>query len=130
MVAYTTSRAWSGPKPPGVRVFERREAKSMGQDRAFTLDLRRIALLPVTEYWFPFLGRQDRGILGRATKALRQELEAEMIRILRPLLSGQIANRFNWLTSVAASNLVASGKSADRINSFSNTVTEKTCNNV
>ena len=64
MVAYTTSRTWFGPKPPGVRVFERAEVKSMGQDRAFTLDLRRIALLPVTEDWFPFLGRADKGYSG------------------------------------------------------------------
>ena len=47
-----------------------------------------------------------------------------------PLLSGQKANRFNWLTSIASSDWAASGKSADRIDIFSNTVTEKTCSNV
>ena len=61
---------------------------------------------------------------------LNRELLARKFSLLPPLLSGQTANRFNWLASVASTDRAASGKSADRINSFSNTVTEKTCNNV
>ncbi len=40
MVAYTTSQPWSGPLPPGVIAFDSEEAASLGQARAFVLDLR------------------------------------------------------------------------------------------
>ena len=83
MVGYTTSQPWSGPKPPGVREFGVDEAKSLGQDRAFTLDLRRLAFLPVPEEWFPYLRRPGKGIVGRADRTLRQELEAPLLSILK-----------------------------------------------
>lgn len=47
-LAYTTSQPWSGPKPPGIYAYDRDAAAKMGHDRPFTLDLRRLAAVPVT----------------------------------------------------------------------------------
>jgi len=55
----------------------------MGQLRAFTLDLRRLAAVPVTEVWFPDLGRPDRGIVGRTPERFRLAYEAEMLELAR-----------------------------------------------
>jgi len=81
MLAYTTSQPWVGPKPPGVRSFTRAEAAGMGQDKPFTVDLRRMAFVPVTREWFPLLNTADHGVVGRAPKQLRQELEATAMQI-------------------------------------------------
>jgi hypothetical protein len=48
----------------------------MGHGRAFVLELRRMAALPVTVAWFPDLHAADRGFVGRAPERLRVELEA------------------------------------------------------
>jgi len=74
-MAYTTSRSWQGAVPQGVRVFDLLEAKSLGHRRAFVLDFRCVAYMPVTVKWFPQLDTPSRGILGRAPKALRHELQ-------------------------------------------------------
>jgi hypothetical protein len=55
----------------------------MGQSRPFTLDLRRIAPLPVTEEWFPDLDTPDHGILGRAPEKLRLLYEAALTELAR-----------------------------------------------
>jgi hypothetical protein len=47
MVAYTTTRRWSGATPLGVYAFSEAQARAMGQTKAFVLDLRRIAYIPV-----------------------------------------------------------------------------------
>lgn len=83
MVAYTTSQPWDGPEPPGVRTVSREEAKTMGQDKPFTIDLYRIALLPVTPEWFPRLNEPDHGVLGRAPAKVRQQLEETAETIYR-----------------------------------------------
>jgi hypothetical protein len=74
-LAYTTSRPWTGPKPLGLYTFDRDSAAAMGQPRAFTLDLRRMAAVPVTTEWFPDLNTPDHGIVGRAPEWRRVELE-------------------------------------------------------
>ena len=74
-VAYTTSRPWAGPKPPGVYHFTRTEAKGMGQFRPFTLDLRRMAAVPVTEEWFPDLNTPNHGTAGHTPERLRKTFE-------------------------------------------------------
>lgn len=71
MAAYTTSQAWSGSMPPGVLVFTAEEAARLGQTRAFVLDLRRLAYVPLTAPWFPSLAERGAGVLGRAPKTLR-----------------------------------------------------------
>ena len=52
--------------PSGVFRFDTQEAQTFGQNRAFTLDLRRLALLPITAAWFPRLDQPGQGVLGRA----------------------------------------------------------------
>jgi hypothetical protein len=55
----------------------------MGQGKAFVLDLRRVARLPVTTQWFPHLSDPDKGILGAASKALERELMQEALGFFR-----------------------------------------------
>ena len=59
-----------------MRTFSRDEAQTMGQNKPFTMDLRRIAFLPITPEWFPRLNEPDHGVLGRAPAKVRQELQA------------------------------------------------------
>jgi hypothetical protein len=74
MTAYTTSQPWAGALPQGVIVFDSAEAAGLGQARAFLLDLRRLAYLPLTATWFPRLAEEGAGVLGRAPKALRDRV--------------------------------------------------------
>ena len=76
-LAYTTSQIWSGAtKPLGVYTFDRDEAAGMGQSRPFTLDLRRLAIVPATAEWFPLIETPGRGVVGRAAQRMREMLEA------------------------------------------------------
>ena len=73
LVAYTTSQPWTiGTRPPGVFGFDHQEASSFGQSRAFVLDLRRLALMPVTQLWFPLMDQPGGGFLGRASEHWQQ----------------------------------------------------------
>jgi hypothetical protein len=73
LVAYTTSRPWtSAAHPPGVYAFDRQEAAGLGQARAFVLDLRRLALMPVAPAWFPWMHQAGGGIQGRASAYWQQ----------------------------------------------------------
>jgi hypothetical protein len=83
LVAFTTSQPWTGPRPPGLYSIDRETAASMGQSRPFTLDLRRIAPLPVTGAWFPDLDTPNHGILGRAPERLRLEYQAALTELAR-----------------------------------------------
>ena len=76
MTAYTTSQPWLGTMPPGVIAFDSVEAASLGQARAFVLDLCRLAYLPLTVAWFQQVGEDGAGVLGRAPKALRDRVNA------------------------------------------------------
>ena len=76
MTAYTTSQTWAGALPHGVITFDSTEAASLGQARAFVLDLRRLAYLPLTAAWFPRAGEKNLGVLGRAPKLLRDRVNA------------------------------------------------------
>lgn len=71
LMAYTTSRPWPPdvPLPLGVLTFDRDVATRYGQSRAFVMDLRRIAFVPVTPAWFPRIEQPGHGIQGRALKA-------------------------------------------------------------
>jgi hypothetical protein len=81
MVAYTTSQSWAGALPQGVIAFDSKAAVSLGQTRAFVLDLRRLAYLPLTASWFPRVGEENAGVLGRAPKALRDRLNVLMTEV-------------------------------------------------
>jgi hypothetical protein len=83
LVAFTSSQPWAGPRPPGLYNIDRETAAAMGQSRPFTLDLRRIAPLPVTEDWFPDLNTSDHGILGRAPEGFRVVYEAALTELAR-----------------------------------------------
>ena len=83
-LAYTTSQLWTANvKPLGLYTFDRAEAATMGQPRPFTLDLRRLAIVPATIEWFPQIETPSRGVVGRATQQLREMLEAVAKDILR-----------------------------------------------
>ena len=83
MAAYTTSQPWTGPLPQGVVAFDREAAAGLGQARAFVLDLRRLAYLPLTAAWFPRVGEVDAGILRRAPKSLRDRLNAITTEVVK-----------------------------------------------
>ncbi len=76
MAAYTTSQPWAGALPQGVIAFDSGEAAALGQTRAFLLDLRCLAYLPLTAVWFPRVAEEGAGVLGRAPKALRDRANA------------------------------------------------------
>ena len=73
LAAYTTSRSWPGSTLPlGVVAFNQQAAANLGQARAFIMDLRRLAALPLTSEWFPWLDQPGRGVQGHMPK--RQQL--------------------------------------------------------
>jgi hypothetical protein len=95
LIAYTTSQPWNSPVcPPGVFLFDAAAAAGFGQHRAFVLDLRRLAFIPVTVAWFPWLDTLE-GIQGRATQHWQRQFKqatedlllrrAEIIERLGPL---------------------------------------------
>src|SRR5947208_2252841 len=61
VAAYTTSQAWPTgmPVPRGVHRVSQAAAVAMGQQRAFVVDARKIAFMPITEEFFPQL--RERG---------------------------------------------------------------------
>jgi hypothetical protein len=97
LAAYTSSRHWSGGStlPLGLFRFDRQEAAALGQSRAFVLDARRLAYMPIDSQWFPHLERPDRGLQGRAPKRMQQTIwkaaeelltrHAELVEQLGPL---------------------------------------------
>ena len=83
MTAYTTSQPWSGALPHGMIAFDVAEAASLGQARSFVLDLRRLAYLPLTATWFPRIGEEGAGVLGRAPTALRKRVNAMATELVK-----------------------------------------------
>ena len=83
MLAFTTSQPWPGTLPHGVLAFDAASALAMGQTRAFVLDLRRLAYLPVTHAWFPRLGAERYGLLGRAAKPVRARINTVLAELLQ-----------------------------------------------
>jgi hypothetical protein len=83
-IAYTTT---SGPsfgraKPLGTFIFDRDEAACFGQPNAFRLDLKRIAIVPLTDAWFPSLADPDHGKRGRLPEHLQARIEKELKQLL------------------------------------------------
>lgn len=78
MAAYTTSQPWPDPHrlPLGVFPIDAQQAAAMGQQRAFAIDTRRIAFVPLTPVWFPQLAQLGAGKVGAAPKSLFQQVTA------------------------------------------------------
>jgi len=84
LVAYTTSQPRRSPTAPlGVFSFDRTEAARFGQSRAFVMDLRRLAAVPVTTRWFPRLEQSGRGIVGHMPKSEQRRF----LRVAEDLLT-------------------------------------------
>jgi hypothetical protein len=83
MAVYTTSQPWVGALPQGVIAFDSAEAAGLGQARAFVLDLRRLAYLPLTAAWFPRVAEEGAGVLGRAPKALRDRVNTMATELVK-----------------------------------------------
>lgn len=84
LVAYTTSRPWpAGTRaPPGVRIFNDKEAASLNQ-RAFVLFLNRLAKLPLSARWFPDIDTARQGVIAVAPAALRDQLLGVVTDLMR-----------------------------------------------
>ena len=67
LTIYTPSFIWDTktPTPLGGIIFNAELSKAMGQKR-FVIDARRLALLPLTNYWFLRLSHSDDGIMAIA----------------------------------------------------------------
>jgi len=85
LVAYTTSQPWPAGTPlsAGVRLFTATEAATLNQTRPFILRLDVLAKLPLTEAWFPDIGREDQGVVAVAPGRLREELTALAMNLVR-----------------------------------------------
>lgn len=66
VAAYTTSQPWppNTPLPRGVHRVSQERANRSGQRRSFVIDGRKIAFMPLTEAFFPHLGREGGGKVG------------------------------------------------------------------
>jgi hypothetical protein len=92
LLAYTSSRPRTGPVPPGVFPVSRDEAKAMGQDRAFVIDARRLALVPLTSEWFGRLADVGGGVRGRAPKAMQGHVMGQVMGQVTALLERRPEN--------------------------------------
>jgi len=100
LIGYTSSRPWpfEVAPPVGIFSFDREAASTFGQARAFVMDLRRLALVPVTTAWFPRLDRPDHGVQGHVPKAQQRRFRetafdlvtrrGEIVERLGPLWPG------------------------------------------
>jgi len=97
LVAFTTSQPWTSPsRPLGLFVFDRQAAVALGQGRAFVMDLRRLAAVPVTSEWFPRLDQVGGGAQGHIPKR-QQRLYLQVVEDLltrRPELIERLGP--NW----------------------------------
>nr|WP_294545952.1 hypothetical protein [uncultured Rhodopila sp.] len=76
LAAYKTSRLSTETAAParGRFKFSRDQALELGQQRAFELNLQRLAFVPMTAVWFPGLNQPDKGIQSHAPKRLQQQI--------------------------------------------------------
>ena len=79
---YTTTRPLSPPLPLGVIPIDERQAQAFGQN-PFLIDARSVAVLPVTEEYFPHLARADRGVQGEASAGLTRKIKAMLADLHR-----------------------------------------------
>jgi hypothetical protein len=85
LVAYTTSQPWAEDAvPPGVFIFDREAAAALGQDRAFVMDLRRLACVVVSAQWFPRLNQSDPAVRQGRMPKRRQD---QYVRVVAELMT-------------------------------------------
>ena len=83
IVAYTTSQPRAtAAEPLGLFRFDRREAETFGQKRAFVLDPRRLAWVEVTPAWFPWPDQPGGGVQGPASSHWPRQFEQKAEEIL------------------------------------------------
>ena len=90
LLANTSSGPWRGasPNPPnGVIEFDESSARPLNQ-RAFHIDLRCLARVPVSEAWFPDLALSERGVVAIAGPQLQDRIlkTAELLASRSPQL--------------------------------------------
>jgi hypothetical protein len=79
---YTTTKPLAPPLPLGVIPIDERQARALGQ-KPFLIDARSVAVLPVTEEYFPHLARVDRGVQGEASAGLARKIKAMLADLHR-----------------------------------------------
>jgi hypothetical protein len=97
LMGYTTSQPWppAVAPPPGVFIFDREAAAGFGQSRAFVMDLRRIAFVPVTLAWFARLDQPGHGIQGHAPKGYQRRFRDAAANLLSR--HGEVVDRLGPL---------------------------------
>lgn len=78
VAAYTTSQPWPAdvPLPPGMHRISQAQATAMGQQKAFIIDGRKIAFMPLDRRFFPMLDEPGHGKVG-ASVALANRVIAD-----------------------------------------------------
>lgn len=66
----------------GMFIFAKEAAEQVGHDKAFVMDLRRQAWLPITADWFPWLENGGAGVIGHATKRNQATYETSAMNLL------------------------------------------------
>lgn len=76
VVLYTTTtlRPPGQPKRKGEVDIDERASQVMGMQRAFTIDVFRVLIVPLSERWFPNLLAPRHGIRGRAPESLQHHI--------------------------------------------------------
>jgi len=70
----TTARLPSQPRRKGEIDIDERASRTMGMQRAFTIDAFRLLIVPLDEAWFPNLSTPSQGVRGRAPDPLRRHI--------------------------------------------------------
>ena len=76
VVLYTTSvaRPAGRPKRKGEVDIDERSSRAMGMQKAFTIDVFRVMIVPINEQWFPSFGQPGFGIRGKAPENLQRHI--------------------------------------------------------
>jgi hypothetical protein len=82
IVAYTTSQIPPPPLPKGIIHVAAKQAASMGHNKPFLLNPGRIAAVPITSAYFPYLDQPDRGVIGQASQGLQNVITKEFKEIV------------------------------------------------
>jgi len=80
---YTSTVRWADDRLPlGVIQIGERQAQKLGQ-KAFAIDVRCAAFLPITIEFFPHLMHADRGVQGEAPAGLDRKIKAVLTEMRR-----------------------------------------------
>jgi len=80
---YTSTVRWADDRLPlGVIQIGERQAQKLGQ-KAFAIDVRCAAFLPITIEFFPHLENADRGVQGEAPAGLDRKIKTVLTEMQR-----------------------------------------------